>query len=443
MNSLIVSRFGGNAASNSSEVKRAAELILSDPSRRYVVISAPGPLPDSLGVTDLLYMCHAGHNNGEKYDEMLGKISERYKEIVSGLGINFNVDEEIAALKQSIEYGMNLDYIGSRGEYIMAKIFAEYLGWPFVDSQKILYFYANGEPDNEMTFKICGDVLKNYEHAVISSFYGSLPDGKIKTFKRGDCDTAGAMVACAVKADLFEKWSETAKIFSADPRVIPDAELISNVTYGEALELNYIGMELSTDAVIFMLQNAGIPMMISSIHADEREAMTISSKIPKDTMRDVVSCIAGRKNFSVIHIQKYGLNKIYDFGERLFGLFAKHHIACQHYLSGIHQMSVVLKSHLFEIRREAIIDEIKRNINPDSITVEKGLSLIAVIGEGMGTVKGIFSKILTALSLAEIKVQMIDQGSDNLNMILGVSDSDYENAVKALYKAVILNEAIL
>ncbi|MBQ3457487.1 MAG: hypothetical protein IJG30_00870, partial [Synergistaceae bacterium] len=163
----------------------------------------------------------------------------------------------------------------------------------------------------------------------------------------------------------------------------------------------------------------------------------------KDTMRDVVSCIAGRKNFSVIHIQKYGLNKIYDFGERLFGLFAKHHIACQHYLSGIHQMSVVLKSHLFEIRREAIIDEIKRNINPDSITVEKGLSLIAVIGEGMGTVKGIFSKILTALSLAEIKVQMIDQGSDNLNMILGVSDSDYENAVKALYKAVILNEAIL
>ena len=443
MSEIIVSRLGGNAAADSNELKRAAEIILSDPSRRYAVVSAPGPLSDCLGITDLLYMCHAGYSNHENCDGMLNRISERYKEIISGLGINFNIDEELLLLRNSLENGMNLDYIGSRGEYIMAKIFAEYLGWPFVDAQELLFFKQNGEPDTEKTFKTCGEILKHYEHAVIPSFYGSLPDGKIKTFKRGDCDTSGAMVACSVKADLFEKWSETAKIFSTDPTVIPDAELINNITYGEALELNYIGMELSSDAVIFMLQDAEIPMMISSIHAAESEAMTISKALPKDTMRDVVSCIAGRKGFNVIHIQKYGLNKIYDFGQRLFGLFAKHHIACQHYLSGIHQMSVVLKTHLFEIRRDAVLEEIKHEIQPDSVTLERGLSLIAVIGEGMGTVKGIFSKILTALSLAEIKVQMIDQGSDKLNIILGVADSDYEKAVKALYKAVILNEAII
>ena len=438
MSSLIVSRLGGNAAANSGEVRRAAEVIASNPDRRYIVVSAPGPTADSPGITDLLYMCHSGFS-----EEMFGKISGRYSEIVSGLGIDFDIGAEMSALRKSFEIGMNLDYIGSRGEYIMAKIFAQFLGWPFVDASELLFFDRNGNPDKARTFTTAGGILKDYERAIIPSFYGSLPDGKIKTFRRGDCDTTGAMIACAVKADLYEKWSETAKIYSADPAVIPDAELIRNITYGEALELNYIGMDLVTDAVIFMLQEAGIPMMISSIHASDDEGMTISQKLPLGLMRDVVSCIAGRKGFNVIHIQKYGLNKIYDFGEKLFGLFAKHHIACQHYLSGIHQMSVVLKTPRFELMRREIIAEIQREIAPDSVTVEKGLSLIAVIGEGMGTVKGIFSKILTALSLAEIKVQMIDQGSDKLNMILGVNDADYEDAVKALYKAVILNEAII
>ncbi|MBQ6114175.1 MAG: hypothetical protein IJL11_02260 [Synergistaceae bacterium] len=443
VSNLIVSRFGGNAALNSNEVKKSAEIIRSNPDRRYVIVSAPGPSPNALGITDLLYICHSGFSNHENCDEMLAKISERYSEIVSGLGIDFDVGAEMSALRKSLEFGMNLDYIGSRGEYIMAKIFAKFLDWPFVDAQEILFFNKEGTPDKTKTFKIAGEVLKDYDRAVIPSFYGSLPDGKIKTFRRGDCDTAGAMVACSVKADIFEKWSEDAKIFSADPSVIPDAELIQNITYNEALELNYMGMDLVTDDVVFMLQEAGIPMMISGIHVSNDEAMMISPKLPHNAMRDVVSCIAGRKNFNVIHIQKYGMNKIYDFGGKLFGLFAKHHIACQHYLSGIHQMSVVLKTPMFELRREEIISEIKREIAPDSITVEKGLSLIAIIGEGMGTVKGIFSKILNALSMAEIKVQMIEQGSDKLNMILGVYDRDYEDAVKALYKAVILNEAII
>ena len=442
VSNLIVSRFGGNAAANSDEVKIAAEIIRADPDRRYVIISAPGPTPDSLGITDLLYMCHAGFSNNENCDDMLEKISSRYTEIVSGLGIDFDVEAEMSALIKSLEFGMNLDYIGSRGEYIMAKIFAKYLDWPFVDASEVLFFNKEGKPDMTKTLKVAGEILKGYERAVIPSFYGSLPDGKIKTFRRGDCDTAGAMVACSVNADMFEKWSETAKVFSADPSVIPDAELISSITYGEALELNYMGMDIVTDDVVFMLQESGIPMMVSSIRAEEEEAMTISPKLPHNVNRGVVSCIVGRKNFNVIHIQKYGLNKIYDFGKKLFGLFAKHHIACQHYLSGIHQMSLILKTPMFELRRNEIISEIKSDIEPDSITVEKGLSLIAVIGEGMGTVKGIFSRVLDALALAGIKARMVEQGADSLNMILGVSDSDYEDAVKALYRALVLDEPI-
>lgn len=443
VNNLIVSRFGGNAASSSQAVKKAAEVILSDPARRYVIVSAPGSYGDSLGITDLLYMCHSGYSRRENCDGMFEEIANRYREIVSGLGINFNIEAEISALRQSFKLGMNLDYIGSRGEYITAKIFATYMGWDFVDAADILFFDKNGRPDTAKTFKVAGEYLKNFERAVIPSFYGSLPDGKIKTFRRGDCDTAGAMVACSVNANLFEKWSEDAKIYSADPDVIPDAKLIKHITYNEAIELNYMGMDLATDDVMLMLQNAGMHMLISSIYASSDAAMMISPVIPHNSERGVVSCIWGRKSFNVLHIQKYGMNKIYDFGEKLFGLFAKHHIACQHYLSGIHQMSLIVKNHMFELRRNDIISEIKSNIAPDSITVEKGLSLIAIIGDGIGTVKGIFSKILAALAIADIKVQMIDQGADKLNMILGVYDVDYENAVKALYKVLILDEANL
>ncbi len=443
MSSLIVSRFGGNAAVSSLEVRKAAEIVKANPDRRYVIVSAPGADHDKLGITDLLYVCHSQRSSSENYDSILEKIYERYSEIVSGLGIKFNIDAELLELKQDIETGKTLDYIGSRGEYIMAKIFADYLDWPFVDAKDILFFGKDGEPDRERTFSTASKILQGFERAVIPSFYGTSYDGSIKTFPRGDCDTAGALVACSVKADLFEKWSETAKIYSADPSVVPDAELVRNITYGEVLELNYIGMDIVTDSVVFMLSDMGIPMMISSINNADDEGMNVSPVLPENSMRDVAVCVAGRKGFNVINIRKYGLNRIYDFGQKLFGLFAKHRIACQHYLSGIHQMSVVLKAPMFELRRDEIISDIKREIHPDSVTVERGLSLIAVVGEGMGTVKGIFSKILTALSLASIKVKMIDQGSDRLNIILGVSDSDYANAVKALYKAVVLNEVII
>lgn len=440
MNNLIVSRFGGNAAANSEEVKKAAAIITSDPARRYIIISAPGATPDSVGITDLLYMCHASCQNGEKYADTLAMIADRYRQIVDGLGINFDLDAEIDALKKALDAKKNLDYIGSRGEYIMAKIVAAYLGWSFVDAARIIFFSGNGQPDKDKTFRIAGDRLSAYERAVIPSFYGTLPDGSIKTFRRGDCDTAGAMIACSVKADLFEKWSENAKICSADPEVIPNSEIIRHVTYAEALEMNYIGIPIIKDLDIFMLSEAGIPMKIRSPESLDDEGMLISPKLQENIQRNLTACIAGHNNFSIININKYGLNKDYDFTEKLFALFSRHRIACQHYLSGIHKMSVVLKSPSFDIKRAQIVSDIERAVNPDSVTVEKGLSLIAIVGEGMGTVKGIFSKIFDSLTKAGIKVKMIEQGADDLNIIVGVSDEDYEKAIKALYRSVVMNE---
>ena len=262
-----------------------------------------------------------------------------------------------------------------------------------------------------------------------------MPNGSIKTFSRGDGDSSGAIVARAVKADLFEKWSETVKIYGADPAIIPEAELVRNITYDEAVELNYVGLNIIRDSVIFMMKDAGIPIRVSSLN--EHEGTLITAHLHEKDHRSVSACIAGRRKFNVLHIEKYGLNKMHGFGEKLFGIFAKHGVPCEHCLSGIYKMSIVIKTPLFDIRRAEVLDDVRRVIEPDSMTVEGGLSLIAIVGEGMGTVKEVFEKVFSALSRAGIRVRMIDQGSDSLNIILGVDDFDYENAIKALYGAMI------
>ncbi len=439
MSRVIVARFGGDEASNSQEIIKTANVLKSDPSRRYAVISAPGSTSESVGVTDMLYLCHSRFVSHENYDDILRKIYERFEEIVSGLGINFNIDAEIQNLKRDIDMGMSLDYIASRGEYITARIVAEYIGWPFVDADGLIFFSKKGIPDKEKTIAVAGQKLKSMIHAVIPSFYGTAENGDINTFIRGDCDSAGALIACSVNADVYEKWSEAAKVFSADPSVIPNPALIRNITYTEALELNYTGINLVTDNVVLMLDEANIPMRIASTHTPDDEGMVISSVLPENSQRKLTACISGSRNYTTVHIRKYGLNKDYEFNEKLFAVFARQRIPCQLSLSGIHQMSVILKAPVFDIRRNQIIAELQNELSPEAVTVEKGLAVIVIIGEGMGTVKGTFSRIFEALVKAGVKAKMIEQGADQQNILIGVSDGDYDKAVKSLYEELILS----
>lgn len=439
MSRVIVARFGGDEASNSQEIIKTANVLKSDPSRRYAVISAPGSTSESVGVTDMLYLCHSRFVSHENYDDILRKIYERFEEIVSGLGINFNIDAEIQNLKRDIDMGMSLDYISSRGEYITARIVAEYIGWPFVDAAGLIFFSKKGIPDKEKTIAVAGQKLKSMIHAVIPSFYGTAENGDINTFIRGDCDSAGALIACSVKADVYEKWSEAAKVFSADPSVIPNPALIRNITYTEALELNYTGINLVTDNVVLMLDEANIPMRIASTHTPDDEGMVISSVLPENSQRKLTACISGSRNYTTVHIRKYGLNKDYEFNEKLFAVFARQRIPCQLSLSGIHQMSVILKAPVFDIRRNQIIAELQNELSPETVTVEKGLAIIVIIGEGMGTVKGSFRRIFDALVKAGVKAKMIEQGADQQNILIGVSDGDYDKAVKSLYEELILS----
>lgn len=434
---IIVSKFGGSVTASAEGIKRAMEIVKSDSSRRYVIASAPGSTFSSTGITDMLFMCHSAHSRHEDYSGLLVKISECFMNIADGLGMKFDIDAEISALEKDLLSWKNLDYIGSRGEYIMGKMLAAYLGWDFVDASSIIFFNSDGSLNESKTFTESKAKLSRLEHAVIPAFYGSLPDGRIKTFPRGDGDSSGTIAACAVNADMFEKWSETAKAYSADPSVVKNPKVITNITYSEAVELNYSGIFTVNDSVIFMLRKAGIPLMIRSIDDANDAGMMISANLPEGVKRNTAMCIAGRRNFYIVHIEKYGLNKQEGFGEKLFGLFAKYHVPCEHCLSGIHKMSVVVKSQMFILHHRQLLEEIRRVIEPDSVSVEKDLSLIAVIGKGMGTVKGTFESVFFAMVSAQIKVRMIDQGADDLNIIIGVSDEDYERAIKVLYEYVI------
>lgn len=436
MNSIIVSKLGGSITATPDAINHAASLIMSDPSRKYIIATAPAN-PGETGITDMLFMCHASRSNPAKCSEILAGIKECYRQIIDRLGVSFDIDSEISSIRDELAHGRGLDYIGSRGEYIMGKILASFLGWPFVDASGIIFFNNDGTLNEADTFTAAGGILKAMKHAVIPGFYGSMPDGSIKTFPRGDADSSGAVIARAVKADLFEKWSETAKVFGADIAVVPEAVQVRNITYSEAVELNYVGVDIIRDNVIFMMRDANIPIRICGFNDDDDEGLLITGTLPAGISRGISACITGRRKYSVLHIEKYGLNKIAGFGEKLFATFARHGVSCEHCMSGIYKMSVVIKSPLFDIRRGEVLDDVRRVIEPDSITVERDLSLIAVIGEGIGTAKGMFEAVFSALSQAGVKVRMIDQGSDSMNIILGVNDRDYARAVKALYYAMI------
>ena len=436
---VIVSKFGSAAFASPDMINKTVNIIHSDPRRRYVVVAAPGSrFAEDVKMTDLLFILNSRYTNREDFSEMLENIRGRFMEIVRGLGVNFDVDAEMMNLKKNLFFGKGNDYVVSRGEYIMAKIFAEYLGWPFIDAANIIFFGKDGNIDHEKTFSAAAEVLKNLEHAVIPGFYGASGTTGVKLFPRGGGDITAAIISRAVDASLCEKWSETTKIFSADPAIVENPEVIRHVTYEELKQLSYMGIRIFHEDVIFLMQDIGIPIRIRNIYDIDDDGTSVTSELPTEANRNVTACIAGRRNYRFIHIEKFGLNRLTGIGQKVFGIFTERNISCEHYMSGIYRFSIVVKNPLFDLKRAEIIQALKEAIHPEKITVEKNLSLITIVGKGMGTVKGIFARMFNAIAEAGIKVRMIEQGSDDLNIIIGVYDEDFDATVRALYSAMIL-----
>ena len=428
-----VVKFGGSSLASAEQFKKVGNIIRAEESRRFVVPSAPGKrFSDDTKVTDMLYKCYAEAEAGKNFDKQLKAIEERYNEIIKGLGLKLSLKEQFETIRKNFEAKAGTDYAASRGEYLNGIIMANYLGYEFIDAASVICFDANGEFDGEKTNKVMGDRLANVESAVIPGFYGAMPNGAVKTFSRGGSDVTGSIVARAIKADVYENWTDVSGFKIADPRIIKNPEGIDIITYSELRELSYMGATVLHEDAIFPVRKEGIPINIKNTNAPEDEGTWIVGNTCQKS-KYVITGIAGKKGFASINIEKDMMNSEIGFGRKVLQVFEEYGISFEHMPSGIDTLSVMVHQSEFEAKEQNVLSGISKAVNPDHIDIQSDLALIAVVGRGMKATRGTAGRIFAALAHANVNVRMIDQGSSELNIIIGVSNEDFEAAIKAIY----------
>ena len=433
-------KFGGSSLANAQQFEKVGEIIRSDESRRYVVPSAPGKRFDGdTKVTDLLYKCYNIAVQGEDFGAVLQEIKERYYEIIRGLKLNLSLEEEFAQIEKDFKAQAGSDYAASRGEFLNGKVMAAYLGYEFVDAATVIRFDKNGNFDADKTDKLLSKRLAKCERAVIPGFYGAYEDGTVKTFSRGGSDVTGSLVAKAIKADLYENWTDVSGFLVTDPRIVENPAVIETITYRELRELSYMGATVLHEDAIFPARKEGIPINIKNTNRPEDKGTFIvesTCKKPKFT----ITGIAGKKGFCSINIEKSMMNSEVGFGRKVLQVFEDQGISFEHIPSGIDTLTVYVHQDEFEEKEQQVIAGIHRAVQPDFVEMESDLALIAVVGRGMKSQRGTAGRIFSALAHANVNVKMIDQGSSELNIIIGVENRDFEAAVKAIYDIFVLTQ---
>ena len=435
-----VVKFGGSSLANAEQFQKVGEIIKSDTSRRYVVPSAPGKRFDGdTKVTDMLYSCYETAAAGEDFSNRLKAIKERYYEIVRGLNLNLSLEEEFKTIQEDFKNLSGAEYAASRGEFLNGKIMAAYLGYEFVDAASVIRFRKDGSFDMETTDKLLTKRLEKSECAVIPGFYGACADGTVKTFSRGGSDVTGSLVAKAIQADLYENWTDVSGFLVTDPRIVKNPAVIETITYRELRELSYMGATVLHEEAIFPVRKEGIPINIRNTNSPEDKGTFIvesTCRKPKYT----ITGIAGKKGFCSINIEKSMMNSEIGFGRKILQVFEDQGINFEHVPSGIDTMTVYVLQDEFEEKEQQVIAGIHRAVQPDFVEMEADLALIAVVGRGMRSTRGTAGRIFSALAHANVNVKMIDQGSSELNIIIGVENRDFETAVKAIYDIFVITQ---
>lgn len=433
-----VVKFGGSSLASAEQFKKVGEIIRSDEGRRYVVPSAPGKRYSSdIKVTDMLYDCYQAVGDDGAFQEKLKKIQERYQEIIDGLGLSLSLDSQFEQIGEDFKNQKGLDYAASRGEYLNGILMAEYLGYTFVDPADHIFFDREGNLDGEKTDRSLAEKLEHIERAVIPGFYGADPEGNVKTFSRGGSDVTGSIVAKAVRADIYENWTDVSGFLVTDPRIVENPETISTITYKELRELAYMGATVLHEDAIFPLRQEGIPINIRNTNRPmDRGTMIVESTCNKP--RYTITGIAGKKGFASINIEKDMMNMEIGFGRKVLQVFEENGLSFEHVPSGIDTFTVYVHQDEFEDKEQNIIAGLHRAVQPDSIDLESDLALIAVVGRGMRRNRGTAARIFAALAHNHVNVKMIDQGSSELNIIIGVENRDFETAIRAIYDIFVL-----
>ena len=428
-------KFGGSSLADAAQFRRVGEIVRADSARRYVIASAPGKrTPDDIKVTDMLYRCYEMARAREDITDYFAKIAERYNAIIRDLGLNYDIAGELAYICDGINHHTGRDFAASRGEYLSSLILAKYLKYDFIDAESVIFFQENGSFDAEKTREELRKELKKHERAVIPGFYGVMPNGTIRTFSRGGADITGSSVAEAAEAELYENWTDVSGCLMADPRIVENPRPIRTVTYRELRELSYMGASVLHEEAIFPVRAAGIPINIRNTNdADAPGTMIVAGTSEYDA-KTVITGIAGKKGFSVISVEKDLMNSEIGFARKMLDVLEDNGISFEHLPSGVDTMSVIVASNELEGRREKLIASINRACRPDSIVCEDGLALLAVVGRGMVKARGTAARVFDAISGAGVNIRMIDQGSSELNIIVGVEEKDFERALRAIYR---------
>ena len=430
---LKVLKFGGSSLADAEHFRAVAEIIKSDPERRYIVASAPGKRSSSdMKVTEMLYQCYELASEEKDITEVFEAIKERYNQTIGELGLELDLSEVFEKIRHSFIHNSGRDYVASRGEYLNAMILAKYLGFHFIDAKKCIFFNDDGNFNAEKTNDVLRDYLSKYDYAVIPGFYGSMPNGTIKTFSRGGSDITGSIVARAASASVYENWTDVSGFLMADPKCIDNPAVINTITYKELRELSYMGATVLHEDAIFPVRYSKIPINIRNTNKPEDRGTFIVPQTD-DAPPYVITGIAGKIGFSTITIEKDMMNSELGFGRRVLQAIEDNGISYEHFPSGIDTMCVVLSSKELSKKRGDIMAAICKAVNPENIFIEENLALIAIVGRGMIKAKGTAARIFGALADSGVNIRMIDQGSCELNIIVGVDENDYITALQAIY----------
>jgi aspartate kinase len=433
---LKTCKYGGTSVADARKLRQVKAIVEADPERCYVVPSAPGKRsPDDVKVTDMLYACHERGSAGEPADTVFEPIRERYQEIISDLGLGLDLGPYLDEVCQRLSAGAGADYAASRGEYLNGLLVADLLGYEFVDAADIVHFDAEGRFDAERTQDSVSKRLAGTTRAVVPGFYGALPDGSIKTFSRGGTDITGAIVARGTGSDVYENWTDVSGLLMADPRIVENPDTIEVLTYRELRELAYMGATVLHDEAIFPVRQAGIPVHIRNTDTPDQDGTLIIREMGDTPPSGQITGIAGRKDFTIIALEKTLMNAEIGFGRRLLDVLESHGISWEHIPSGIDSLSVVVKDSELGDKLEKVVAEIEEKCKPDSIESHSDIALIATVGRGMSHIPGMSGCLFSALAEAGVNVRMIDQGSSELNIIVGVDAKDFEKAMRAIYDA--------
>ncbi len=433
-----VVKFGGSSLASAEQFRKVKDIICMDENRRYVVPSAPGKRFDGDSkVTDMLYACYDLAEAGADFDKALGDIEARYQEIIQGLGLALDLSEEFRVIGENFRAKAGSNYAASRGEYLNGIIMAAYLGYEFIDAAEVIFFDEEGSFDAGRTDKVLSGRLAECGRAVVPGFYGSMPDGTIKTFSRGGSDVTGSIVAKAARADVYENWTDVSGVFITDPRIIENPVGIDVITYRELRELSYMGAGVLHEDAIFPVRQENIPINIRNTNAPNDEGTWIVGSTCQKS-KYVITGIAGKKGFCSVNIEKDMMNAEVGFGRKVLQAFEESGISFEHIPSGIDTLTVFVHQDEFIHKEQKVAASLYRLARPDAVEIEADLALIAVVGRGMKSTRGTAGRIFSALAHANVNVKMIDQGSSELNIIIGVANDDFETAIKAIYDIFVL-----